>query len=95
MMLIKLASETVVKYSGLQLQVLRLYREFLREICKRPISTEEKNALKKLVKNTFRKKSDWPKRDVDTIESWVRKGKGQLKLLRSSNVEGISVYNAK
>ena len=69
------------RHSGLQLEVLSLYRALLRE------ATKKGNA--DIVKQTFRQRASWPKRDIQMIETWIRKGRKNLETLKSEDVKAI------
>jgi succinate dehydrogenase assembly factor 1 len=80
------------RLSGLQLQVLSLYRGFLRVAKKKAKSEEEKQQALQYIRDRFRERAAWPKRDVDTIEAWVRRGKKQLSLLQLEGTDSISFW---
>jgi len=83
---------SVVRHSGLQKEVLNLYRSLLRQIRSNHPSAYQDAQL--YVRGRFKKRKDWPRRDVLTIEAWIRQGEAQLKLLKSPQTQGLHVYKA-
>ena len=79
------------KKSGLQLQVLSLYRHFLRAVNKK--SPETAANLKGYVQSEFRKFSTIHRFDTANIEYRLRLGVRQLERLRSSSMEGFNVVS--
>ncbi len=75
-------------HSGLQKSVLALYRAMLREARKRPAS---RPAIERLVRDGFRRRAGWPVRDVQAVESWLRRGEAQLTTLRSESVQAVGI----
>ena len=76
------------RHSGLQKQVLAIYKDFLKEAKKK---ADSKTAIL-MVRNKFRQKASWPKRDVSTIEHWLRKAKKELQVLKKEETKKISVF---
>lgn len=69
------------RLSGLQCEVLGLYRDFIRIIKKKQMG----QAGLKLVRDSFRSKLHYPVRDVQAIENWLRTGKTKLQTLQDSD----------
>lgn len=45
-----------------------------------------------MVKERFKKRASWPKRDIETIDNWVKKGRIQLIQLRQQQIENIGIF---
>ena len=75
--------------SGLQKQVLDLYKRFLIEIPKKPI--ENRANFKLVVKSQFKKDSKLAKTEFEAIEYLIRKGEKQLTILKNPNCESINL----
>lgn len=74
------------QHSGLQKQVLNLYRRCLRAANKK----EDSERSIKFVKEQFRKNSnEIDRKEFQRIEYYIRKGEKQLKVLSNPNVKGI------
>jgi hypothetical protein len=82
--------------------VLRLYRDFLREARKRPDRFAAvvafvhgfffREVLSSMVRRQFRSRASWPWRDVEAVEGWLARGRAQLQQLRTAPFDGVSVY---
>jgi len=82
----------MIRYSGIQKEVLALYAEFVRAIKKKP--APQSHSLLQYVRAQFKAnaKSVAP-RDVALIENMVRRGKRQLSLLQGSETDGFSMLD--
>ena len=76
----------MARHSKLQLQILSLYRTFLRE-------SNGKPGLQEMVKSEFRKHSALPRTDVMRIEHLYRKAERQLKQIKSSQVLSAGTFS--
>ncbi|CAK43373.1 hypothetical protein M747DRAFT_231117 [Aspergillus niger ATCC 13496] len=76
----------MARLSGLQRQVLALYRTCLREAGKKPIVS---NYLAALSKAEFRKNSSVSKKDFGAIEYLLRKGQRQLEMYSAPGIRNI------
>jgi hypothetical protein len=79
----------MARHSGLQKQVLSMYAAFLRVI--RTKQPEGQPGLRQVVGTEFRRGAQVPKSDFRLIEHLIRKGGRQLELLKSDNIQSISV----
>ncbi|KAH8825343.1 hypothetical protein DL96DRAFT_1466816 [Flagelloscypha sp. PMI_526] len=80
----------MVKKSGLQLEVLSLYRRAIRMALRKPPPSREQFLL--FVRYTFRTTaSSVTSRDVTAIEHLLRKGRRQIETFESSHVKVCSV----
>lgn len=75
----------MVKHSKLQLQVLSLFRQFMRVADNRP-------GVKDYIRQEFKKYAALPKTDVMRIEFLYRRAERQLQQLKSSQIKGIGVF---
>jgi succinate dehydrogenase assembly factor 1 len=76
--------------SGIQRQVLDLYKQFLIATASKPIAYQPK--LRRYIASEFRKKAQSiGKRDIDTIEWYLRKGEKQLQAFKDPNLTDIQV----
>lgn len=73
------------RHSKLQLQILSLYREFLR-------LSRDKPGIQSYARKEFRKNASLPRTDVIQIEYLYRKGAKQLSMLKSSSVTNMGVF---
>lgn len=73
------------RHSKLQLQILSLYRQFLR-------TAKDKPETKEYIKSEFKKHASIPKKSVLQIEQIVRRAERQLESLKKPTSMGISVY---
>eukprot|EP01099_Mayorella_cantabrigiensis_P007242 TRINITY_DN6330_c0_g1_i1.p1 TRINITY_DN6330_c0_g1~~TRINITY_DN6330_c0_g1_i1.p1 ORF type:complete len:122 (+),score=28.61 TRINITY_DN6330_c0_g1_i1:128-493(+) len=74
--------------SGLQKEVISLYRDFLRTLKKR----QNLDQLS-LVRSKFKANASISRRDLLTIEHMLGQGRRQLERLQSSHVDSISVFS--
>jgi len=85
-------SNLIGKYSGIQKQILKLYKDFLKEIRKFP-ETKGKQELFYYIRNQFKEKSKKiPKREFQKIEYLLNFGKRQLKLLKEIDNFSITTF---
>ncbi|ESN98717.1 hypothetical protein HELRODRAFT_66878 [Helobdella robusta] len=73
------------RHNKLQLEILSLYRQFLRVVSDRPGTSE-------YVKSEFRKNSYIPKKNILQIEQIVRRAQRQLESLKKPTTKGIGVF---
>ncbi len=78
-------------FSGLQREVLRLYKDFMREIGKKPVSSQE--SLRAYVRDTFKERAKHSTREIKQIEYWVKLGRRQLETFKGS--ESFSMVQPK
>ncbi|EHA19240.1 hypothetical protein CBS63078_10390 [Aspergillus niger] len=77
----------MARLSGLQRQVLALYRTCLREAGKKPIETREN--FRAYARAEFRKNSSVSKKDFGAIEYLLRKGQRQLEMYSAPGIRNI------
>ncbi|KAL6235145.1 hypothetical protein BDW75DRAFT_240427 [Aspergillus navahoensis] len=77
----------MARLSGLQKEVLSLYRKCLREIRKKPI--ESRNNFKYYARTEFEKHISVSKKDFSAIEYLLRKGSRQLEIYSSPEIRNI------
>jgi hypothetical protein len=65
----------IIRHSGLQKEVLKLYRLFLQEVQKKKGTGEERNRLTTYIRNEFKQKATVSKRDIKRVEYWLSFGK--------------------
>ncbi|EGG15705.1 hypothetical protein DFA_10547 [Cavenderia fasciculata] len=94
------AATTLTRHSGVQKQVLSLYRNFIRqskhnsEVVSQEssVSSPSDNQITNYIKDQFRTKSkSISKRDITKIEALISRGKRQLETLK--NTSGFSVVS--
>ncbi|MCJ1419335.1 hypothetical protein MMC32_005689 [Xylographa parallela] len=78
-----------MRLSGLQREVLALYRQCLREASKKP--TEAELNFRNYARNEFKKNSLLDKKDFAAIEYLLRKGQRQLEIYSSPGIKNIVV----
>lgn len=76
------------KLSGLQRDVLHLYRSCLRACRTKPASTRPN--FQRFARREFEKNVGLNKKDFGTIEFFLRKGERQLEVYRSPGVTNIA-----
>lgn len=82
------------KLSGLQKQVLALFRDFLRAA--RAKSTEDRKQIELIVSEQFRRSSTQvDRKNFLYIEHLLRRGKHQLDQLKNPATVGLSSLNVK
>lgn len=80
------------KLSGMQRDVLSLYRSFLRETQRRAEeSPSDADRLKQFVQAEFRRCAQVDKKEYQTIEYLLRKGAKQLQQLQDSSTTGFNL----
>ncbi|KAF7712722.1 Succinate dehydrogenase assembly factor 1, mitochondrial [Penicillium ucsense] len=77
----------MARLSGLQRDVLSLYRQCLREIRKKP--TESQPNFKTYARAEFQKHISVNKKDFSAIEYLLRKGNRQLEMYASPGIRNI------
>eukprot|EP00741_Cyanophora_paradoxa_P015291 tig00000194_g14760.t1 len=77
------------RLSGLQKQVLQLYRLTLRAAEAKDASS--RSALKDFIRSEFRRQASIPKTEVTRIEFMLRRGKKQLETLQQPSITGFSI----
>ncbi|KAL3641494.1 hypothetical protein CASFOL_016462 [Castilleja foliolosa] len=86
------ASSRPKQLSGMQKQVLALYRDFLRAA--RIKSPEERHRIESIVSTEFRNNSKQvDRKNFLLIEHLLRRGKKQLDQLKSPDTVGLSSLN--
>ncbi len=73
------------RHTKLQLQVLRLYKSFLRSAAGRP-------GIPDHVKSEFKKNATVPKKNILQIEYLIRRAERQLQLMSKPSVRGVGVF---
>ncbi|KAI0889682.1 complex 1 protein-domain-containing protein, partial [Annulohypoxylon maeteangense] len=76
-----------MRLSGLQKEVLSLYRNCLRESRKKPVATRPH--FESFARSEFHKHIKLDKRDFSAIEFLLRKGRRQLELYSSPGVKDV------
>lgn len=84
------------RLSGLQIQVMRLYKSYLRQCrvkvndphCK--LTSNELPIVRRGIRAEFEKHRDISKKDFMRIEFLIRSGENQLKNFKNPSVTGIS-----
>ncbi|RDL36822.1 Uncharacterized protein BP5553_06174 [Venustampulla echinocandica] len=76
-----------MRYSGLQRDVLALYRKCLRESRKKPASTRAH--FEAFARKEFQKHLHFDKKDFSAIEYLLRKGQRQLEMYSSPGIKDI------
>ncbi|CEJ81700.1 Putative Heat repeat protein [[Torrubiella] hemipterigena] len=76
-----------MRLSGLQKEVLALYRQCLRESRKKPVETRPN--FEKFSRAEFTRHLTVEKRDFAAIEFLLRKGKRQLELYSSPGIKDV------
>ncbi|KAK2750257.1 hypothetical protein FQN55_002402 [Onygenales sp. PD_40] len=76
-----------MRLSGLQREVLSLYRTALREIRKKPAESQEN--FKQFARQEFRKNLSISKKDFSAIEYLLRKGRRQIEMYASPGIRNI------
>ncbi|VVT53683.1 uncharacterized protein SAPINGB_P003697 [Magnusiomyces paraingens] len=75
------------KLSGLQREVLALYRESIRAIYKKPVEAQPN--FREFTRRNFRKYSGMSRKEFGAIEHLIRKGKKMLELYTNPGVRNI------
>nr|XP_054759331.1 succinate dehydrogenase assembly factor 1, mitochondrial-like [Lytechinus pictus] len=75
----------MARHSKLQLQVLQLYKTFLRV-------AENKPGVKAQIQYEFRKGAKMPRTDLMRIEYVVRRAERQLKMLQTGSVDRAGTF---
>lgn len=77
-----------VRLSGLQRDVLSLYRKCLRAARAKPVDT--RHNFEAFARREFEKNMDRDKKDFSTIEFLLRKGERQLETYEAPNITNIA-----
>ncbi|KAF1920172.1 complex 1 protein-domain-containing protein [Ampelomyces quisqualis] len=77
----------MTRLSGLQRDVLTLYRQCLRALKEKPSDTRPH--FREFARAQFRKHIDVSKKDFATIEYLLRRGRNQLESYRDSGIRDI------
>ena len=73
------------KHSQIQLQILSLYKQFLK-------LSKHKPGLREVIRHEFRKNASTPRTDILRVEYQYRLGKKQLENLKNSEVDSVGVF---
>ncbi|KIW61832.1 hypothetical protein PV05_01904 [Exophiala xenobiotica] len=76
-----------MRYSGLQREVVRLYRQCLRAASKKPEASKER--FRNAARREFRQNQKIDKKDFAAIEALLRMGSRKLELYSSPGVKDI------
>ncbi|KAF7189832.1 Succinate dehydrogenase assembly factor 1, mitochondrial, partial [Pseudocercospora fuligena] len=79
---------TMARLSGLQRDVLSLYRSCLRAARKKPAST--RGNFENFARREFEKNIHMDRKDFSTIEFLLRKGQRQLETFQAENITNIA-----
>lgn len=86
---IELKNRSMARLSGMQKQVLGLYRSLLRAARSKP--AESRRDIELFVGSEFRKNAKTiDKKSFQTIEYLLRRGQKQLEMLKSADVNGVT-----
>lgn len=77
----------MAKLSGLQREVLSLYRRCLRAALKKP--EETRHNFIEFAREEFKKNADLDKKDFAAIEHLLRRGRRQLEIYESPSIRNI------
>ncbi|KAJ5443876.1 uncharacterized protein N7458_007748 [Penicillium daleae] len=77
----------MARLSGLQREVLSLYRQCLREVRKKPIDAQSN--FKNYARAEFQKHRSVNKKDFSAVEYLLRKGHRQLEMYASPGIRNI------
>ncbi len=75
-------------HSGIQLQVLRLYKEFMKTARRKPSDAQHRFIDE--IRTGFGRNKSINSRNISTIEFLLRKGRSQLNWMKDENV--IDIY---
>lgn len=75
------------KFSGLQREVIALYRTCIRATYKKPV--ESQLNFRKFVSNNFRQYSGMSRKEFGAIEHLIRKGNKMLEMYSNPGVKNI------
>jgi len=78
-------------HSGLQIQVLSLYRKFLRAIKMKSNLKDKRKEMTSIVRSKFEQKRNIPTNDVDTIEFFLQQGERQLVMFSKKSISSVEV----
>lgn len=77
--------------SGIQKQVLQLYKSFLVAINCKQMDREAKQRLKTFVKAEFNRNAKIHRKEFEAIEYLIRKGEKQLETLKKSSITDFNI----
>ncbi|KAH3680095.1 hypothetical protein WICMUC_000553 [Wickerhamomyces mucosus] len=77
----------MVRLSGLQKEVLKLYRQSLRNSFKKPV--ENQGNFRSYIKVEFGKNRNLAKKEFSTIEYLLRNGYKKLEMLSADEIKNI------
>ncbi|KAJ5343530.1 hypothetical protein N7541_008244 [Penicillium brevicompactum] len=77
----------MARLSGLQRDVLSLYRKCLREVRNKPV--DARSNFKNYARSEFQKHRSVNKKDFSTVEYLLRKGQRQLEMYASPGIRNI------
>ncbi|KAF2669641.1 hypothetical protein BT63DRAFT_425318 [Microthyrium microscopicum] len=77
----------MARLSGIQKDVIHLYRACLREAGRKPI--ENRNNFRQFARDEFRRYIEVDRKDFATIEYLLRKGKRQLETYQSDGIRNV------
>ncbi|ORY11265.1 complex 1 protein-domain-containing protein [Clohesyomyces aquaticus] len=78
----------MAKLSGLQRDVLKLYRQCIRAVRLKPDDTREN--FRAFAREEFRKNVAMDKKDFGTIEYLLRRGRRQLEIYQDEGIRNIA-----
>ncbi|KAF2178513.1 hypothetical protein K469DRAFT_598850 [Zopfia rhizophila CBS 207.26] len=78
----------MTRLSGLQREVLSLYRQCMRAVREKPADTRDN--FRVFARTEFRRNVRLDKKDFGTIEYLLRKGHRQLEIYRDPGIRNIS-----
>ncbi|ODV62885.1 Sdh6p ASCRUDRAFT_74341 [Ascoidea rubescens DSM 1968] len=78
----------MAKLSGLQKEVIRLYRACIRQSYKKPI--ENQGNFRKYIRQEFGKYRDLPRRDFTTVEHLLRTGHRRFEMFSQEQIRDIN-----
>jgi hypothetical protein len=82
-------SGTGVRKTGIQYEVLALYRSFMR-LARRKADARARTAVVAEIRHEFRSRQQWPARDFESIEHFIVQGKRRLALFQQLPVSIVA-----
>ncbi|KAH3688129.1 hypothetical protein WICPIJ_000900 [Wickerhamomyces pijperi] len=77
----------MARLSGLQKEVLKLYRQCLRNTFKKPV--ENQANFRNYIKGEFAKYTDLQKKEFSTIEYLLRNGHKKMEMMSNDSIKNI------
>ncbi|VEU20334.1 DEKNAAC101189 [Brettanomyces naardenensis] len=77
----------MVRFSGLQKEVLSLYRDCLRAAFQKPI--DRRQHWINYIHSEFNKSRNIPRRDFSTVEYLIRTGKRRYEMYKSPDIKDV------